>query len=133
MTLENEMTPLEREIQARLLAQKEELNNRMVRLDRHVKRAEPLNRDFAEQAVERQNDDVVNALWKTTVDELRDVNETLDRLANGNYGTCERCGNNILPMRLHALPCTTICARCARELLDFTRDVRVSASATSIR
>lgn len=122
------MTQLERDIHARLLARKEELNNRMVRLDRHVKRiAEPLTRDFAEQAVERQNDEVVDALWTTTIDELRDVNEALDRLAHEKYGDCERCGKNILPMRLQALPCTTLCSSCARELLDATRDARAHA------
>jgi DnaK suppressor protein len=122
------MTQLEREIQARLLARKVELSDRMVRLDRHVKRvAEPLTRDFAEQAVERQNDEVVDALWKTTVDELRDISEALERLAAKKYGDCERCGKNILPMRLQALPCTTLCSGCARELLDVTRDLKASA------
>jgi RNA polymerase-binding transcription factor DksA len=122
------MTQLERDIQARLVARKEELSNRMVRLDRHVKRiAEPLTPDFAEQAVERQNDEVVDALWKTTVDELREVNDALGRLAEHEYGDCERCGKSIQPMRLQALPCTTLCSGCARELLDLSRDVSVTA------
>jgi RNA polymerase-binding transcription factor DksA len=121
------MTQLEQEIQQRLLARKDELSNRMVRLDRHVKRSTgPLAHDFAEQAVERQNDEVVAALWKTTVDELRDVNEALDRLARRNYGTCERCGRDILPMRLAALPCTTLCGNCAREVIDLSGAGRLS-------
>lgn len=33
----------------------------------------------------------------------------------GTYGTCERCGNEIEPARLEALPYATLCMDCKRR------------------
>ncbi len=46
------------------------------------------------------------------------VNEALRRLEQGTYGVCERCGEEIDRERLRALPYTTLCVRCRRELDD---------------
>lgn len=37
----------------------------------------------------------------------------LDRLDDGTYGICERCGGAIAPARLEARPETTTCITCA--------------------
>lgn len=42
--------------------------------------------------------------------ELDDVEHALQRLEDGTYGTCERCGEPIDEARLRSLPATRICA-----------------------
>jgi DnaK suppressor protein len=53
------------------------------------------------------------------VEKLRDqlimVNRALDRVAEGTYGTCERCGAVIPPERLEALPYVTLCLDCKQK------------------
>ncbi len=42
--------------------------------------------------------------------------EALDRLREGEYGTCEECGEVIAPARLKAMPEVTTCVRCQDKL-----------------
>jgi DnaK suppressor protein len=42
----------------------------------------------------------------------------VDRLANGTYGACERCGGKIHPDRIAVLPDTRLCIRCAQKEAD---------------
>ena len=79
----------------------------------YSKRAEAIRRDlgrshspdFAEQAQQRQNDDVLRALLAEA--------EAGMRLADGTYGECARCGEAIEERRLRALPAAEHCLRCA--------------------
>lgn len=43
---------------------------------------------------------------------LMKVNHALDRINNGTYGICEKCGKDIAIDRLNALPYTTFCLDC---------------------
>ncbi len=52
---------------------------------------------------------------KTLRDELRAVDEALERIRNGEYGDCRRCGKPISSQRLDALPFTPYCLECERE------------------
>ncbi|SDT25534.1 TraR/DksA family transcriptional regulator [Pseudomonas oryzae] len=87
----------------------------------YAARAEAIRRDlarpsaagFAEQAVQRQNDDVLRALLAEAEDGLRQVAQARERLAAGRYGTCRLCGESIPPARLAALPIAELCASCA--------------------
>lgn len=45
--------------------------------------------------------------------EIEELEAALDRVEQGTYGQCERCGARIEPERLEALPTTTLCANCA--------------------
>jgi len=40
------------------------------------------------------------------------VHEALRRLDEGNYGVCQRCGEDIDPRRLNAVPWTPFCFEC---------------------
>lgn len=42
--------------------------------------------------------------------------EALERLREGEYGTCEECGEAIAPARLKAMPEVTTCIRCQDRL-----------------
>lgn len=46
--------------------------------------------------------------------QLRQVEEALERLDDGVYGTCRNCGRPIAPDRLEALPWVATCIDCAR-------------------
>ena len=43
-----------------------------------------------------------------------DIAAALDRIANGTYGQCERCGKEIPRERLQALPYVRYCIQCAQ-------------------
>lgn len=47
---------------------------------------------------------------------LAAVNEALERVAEGTYGQCQRCGGGIAPLRLEAIPYTPFCFPCAEKL-----------------
>ena len=43
---------------------------------------------------------------------LTQVEEALERIENGTYGVCQRCGDQIDHARLRVLPFATLCIRC---------------------
>lgn len=69
--------------------------------------------DFAEQAVQRENDEVLEAILAETEAALRRVGLAKLRLADGSYGYCQRCGEAIEPARLAVLPAAEYCLGCA--------------------
>lgn len=87
----------------------------------YARRAEAIRRDlsrphaanFPEQAVERQNDDVLRALLAEAEEGLRQVERARARLADGSYGVCTACGTAIAAARLQALPAAERCPDCA--------------------
>jgi len=42
---------------------------------------------------------------------LKDVSEALDKIENGNYGVCEKCGKPIEEERLKAVPEAKFCVK----------------------
>ncbi|MDK2779107.1 MAG: TraR/DksA family transcriptional regulator [Pseudomonadota bacterium] len=78
-------------------------------------RDEPLSADFAEQAVERENDDVLREIASEAQHEIDLINRALKRIDAGIYGECSRCGATIAEQRLLAVPYTTLCVNCAAE------------------
>ena len=46
---------------------------------------------------------------------LGKVESALERLADGSFGTCDRCGQEIPPRRLEVRPVTTLCLDCKDE------------------
>jgi DnaK suppressor protein len=55
----------------------------------------------------------VDALLQRATDHLAEIDGALDRIGDGRYGRCERCGDVIPPERLAARPASTTCVRCA--------------------
>jgi DnaK suppressor protein len=48
--------------------------------------------------------------------ELGQIERALHRLKQGTYGLCESCHGKIPVGRLNALPYTTLCIECQREM-----------------
>ena len=71
--------------------------------------------DFAEQAQERQNDEVLRMLLVEAEAGLRLVELARQRLAEGTYGLCLRCGEPVEAARLQALPAAECCMACVEH------------------
>ena len=73
----------------------------------------PGHPDWAERAVEVENDDVLEGLDDATRIEVAQIRAALARLDSGAYGRCVACGRAIAPARLKAIPSATTCVACA--------------------
>lgn len=51
-------------------------------------------------------------LANNLLERITQVERAIDRLGEGNYGWCERCGNPIPVERLAAFPSATLCVTC---------------------
>ncbi|HLS98877.1 MAG: TraR/DksA family transcriptional regulator [Porticoccaceae bacterium] len=99
------------DIEARLRARQQQLMTRIEQVKKDV--TSEHSADWSEQAQERQNDEVVEAIGNESRGELRKVTRALERIAAGQYTQCASCGEDIDLKRLDAVPYTDLCIRCA--------------------
>lgn len=52
---------------------------------------------------------------------LKKIDKALEKIEAGEYGTCEKCGEEIGMKRLEARPVTDLCIRCKEEQERFER------------
>ena len=71
--------------------------------------------DSADLAFDSSGEDVTSQLVEIDSRELLQVERSLNRLKQGNYGVCEGCGKKIPVARLDALPFSSTCITCQRE------------------
>jgi RNA polymerase-binding transcription factor DksA len=88
-----------------------EYRERAEAIRRDMQRSEPV--EAVEQAQQRQNDEVLNALLAEAEEGMNQVGLARLRLAEGRYGNCSKCARPIEPARLLALPAARFCAACA--------------------
>ena len=98
-------------LRAELEARLAELQARLASIKRDVTQSH--SGDSAEQAQERENDEVVDAIGNETAQSIRVIQSALERIDDGSYGVCESCGEDIAPGRLEAIPEATRCVNCA--------------------
>jgi RNA polymerase-binding protein DksA len=67
---------------------------------------------MADDANETAEQETMLTLRSTAERQLAHVNEALERIEDGSYGTCSNCGKPINPARLDALPFSTLCINC---------------------
>jgi RNA polymerase-binding transcription factor DksA len=104
------------DIRQRLRSRRDVLRARVTAVEADRRRTGgPLSPDFAEQSVERENDEVLDSLLTTDTAELQRVERALQRLRAGTYGVCVMCHERIEPERLDTVPEAERCARCATE------------------
>lgn len=77
---------------------------------------EPVEKDFAEQVTQRENDDVLDALDDEAKHAVRRIDNALLRIKAGEFGLCLECGNEIPEQRLQAIPYAEYCISCADKL-----------------
>ncbi|MCR9104295.1 MAG: TraR/DksA C4-type zinc finger protein [Gammaproteobacteria bacterium] len=98
-------------IRSQLEARLAEMRQRLEAIKKDVTRAH--SGDSAEQAQERENDEVIDAIGNETAHSIALIQAALERINNGTYGLCDHCGSQISEVRLRALPETTRCLDCA--------------------
>ena len=72
--------------------------------------------DSADAAFEAGSDEMASQLAEFDARELGQIDRALARLKQGTYGICEVCQAKIPVARLNALPYTTFCIDCQREM-----------------
>lgn len=97
---------LKRELERRLA----DLQARLSSIKQDVSR--PHSGDSAEQAQERENDEVVDAIGNETALSIKIIQAALSRIESGTYGLCDSCGEAIGEARLRAIPEATRCVEC---------------------
>ena len=101
-------------VRQKLEQQKQELLARAAKVRADITRSSgPLDKDFAEQVVQMENDAVLAGIGEAPAAELAQINRALAQMDAGNYGTCSRCGQPIGERRLQALPYSDRCITCA--------------------
>lgn len=99
------------EARTRLVERLAALMSQVGRIEAELGR--PLDDDFAEQAVDREDDQALDALESSTLAEIERTKRAIARLDAGSYGICTSCGNVIAVERLDALPAAAECISCA--------------------
>ncbi len=72
--------------------------------------------DVADAAFESGSDEMASQLAELDSREITQIERAVARLRQGTYGLCENCQEKIPVGRLNALPYTTLCIECQREL-----------------
>lgn len=104
---------------ATISARKAQLTKRLVELGVRLEAIEEeldshQNRDWSELATEREGDEVLEATGNAGLAEITQIRAALNRIEEGSYGDCVRCGEPIAEARLDALPWTPLCRSCAQ-------------------
>ncbi|RMD94865.1 MAG: TraR/DksA family transcriptional regulator [Alphaproteobacteria bacterium] len=104
------------------LAQRREmLEGRIRELEERIREAEDEletrdTKDWEDLAQEHENDEVLEDIIAGAREEIRAIKAALQRMDEGEYGYCVRCGEKISEERLDLVPYTPFCARCAAEV-----------------
>lgn len=101
-------------------ARKAQIEARIAELTAQMQRIsddldQPLPAHLEDQAIDLEDDEVLERLGRANGQELRLLNDALKRIADGSYGICAKCGDDISDARLEAVPYAMICRNCAAE------------------
>jgi DnaK suppressor protein len=72
--------------------------------------------DVIDAAYDSTQDEISSQLAEVESRELANIENALERMRAGKYGSCEVCGGKIPLARLNALPYATMCIDCQRDL-----------------
>lgn len=99
------------EIKQALTQKHQELSQRLSAVQKDLQKDH--SHDWSEQAQERENDEVLEAIATQTAAELTQIEGALKKLEQDDYGICTSCGESIAAERLIALPEALTCINCA--------------------
>jgi DnaK suppressor protein len=98
---------------ARLEAQLAELEDRLERIEHDL--SETPDPDSSERAVQMEDDEALEGQARVAANEIASVRRALERIEDGSYGQCVKCGEEIAEGRLEARPEAAMCITCASE------------------
>lgn len=99
-------------LRAHLQARLAEIGQRVGRIEGDLRREH--DPDWADQAIELENDEVLEGLDEMGRTEVREIREALRRMDDGTYGFCTACQQPIDEPRLAAVPTASLCIYCAK-------------------
>ncbi len=102
-------------IKDRLTAEREIILSKLSSNDLSVDDAE--TPDPVDLAVRNYSKNVMLAVSENESRQLFLINESLERIEDDEYGSCQNCENAINPKRLDAVPWARYCLKC-QELLE---------------
>jgi DnaK suppressor protein len=102
-------------IKDRLIAEREIILSKLSSNDLSVDDAE--TPDPVDLAVRNYSKNVMLAVSENESRQLFLINESLERIEDDEYGSCQNCENAINPKRLDAVPWARYCLKC-QELLE---------------
>jgi DnaK suppressor protein len=70
---------------------------------------------MADVGTDNYDRDLTIGLIQNGEEELRAIDEALERIGDKTYGTCEECGKKVTKARLTALPYVKNCIECQRQ------------------
>jgi DnaK suppressor protein len=88
-----------------------ELTARLAHLEADLD--EPADADSGERAVQQEDDASLEGQAALVASEIASVTRALERIAEGTYGECTKCGAEIAAGRLAARPEAALCIDCA--------------------
>jgi DnaK suppressor protein len=98
-----------------LKARRSELEHRSAQVRSDIRHeSDPLVADFADQATQRENDEVLAQIGDSAAIEIAQIRHALARLERGEYRNCAQCGEEIAAERLRVVPYTDRCTSCAK-------------------
>jgi DnaK suppressor protein len=98
-----------------LVARRDELRKRLGGNLKDLKTGDAVG-DTVDQAFDTGSGEVNSQLAQLESRELIKIQRAIDRLKKGTYGVCEGCAKKIPVSRLNALPFSTTCIECQREM-----------------
>ena len=97
-----------------LLKRLGELDSRLHKIEAELDA--PHSKDWDDAAIETEGDQVLEHLGQSGQDEIARIRAALQRMRDGSYGECVRCGERISAERLNVLPETPFCKDCAAAI-----------------
>jgi len=102
------------DIEARLVEERDQLLAQLAHMGRAPGTSElDFDEGFADSGQVTAERGEVDALAGSLLENLQKVDAALVKLADGTYGRCEACGNEIAEARLEAMPSARLCIACA--------------------
>lgn len=75
--------------------------------------------DIGDMSANTYSRDVLLNLSESQRQKLRDIDAALDRLTQGQYGICVRCGEEIAARRMEVRPFSRYCIECKTDVEKF--------------
>ncbi len=70
---------------------------------------------LADVGTDRAASDVRMGCRESASEEIRQIDEALERIADGSFGLCEMCEASISKVRLEAIPYAGLCLACQKS------------------
>ena len=96
-------------------ARLQELGTRMQEIEAELDHEK--TRDLNDQAIDLEDDEVLEGVGLAAQRETQLLQAALNRIAQGTYGVCAKCGDPISEERLKAVLYAPLCRNCASSAM----------------